>query len=191
MFEITYWEMFIVITILWILTRTIVGIKKGSFSLREEALMLLVYICIVVIARIVNFPMHHVDGHIGTMKFDSTKIFPLWVNLVPIVHLFDVYDGWQMNIIGNITMFIPVGIVWPVCFKKLDNIGKVILAGAGFSLIIEIFQLLFYERCSDIDDLILNTTGVAIGAVIYFVLINLRQRKRPVTSDTDVVSLGK
>ncbi|HCW04256.1 MAG TPA: hypothetical protein DGK91_06850 [Clostridium sp.] len=74
-------------------------------------------------------------------------------------------------------MFIPVGIVWPICFKKLDNIGKAILAGAIFSLLIEISQLLFYERCSDIDDLILNTAGVAIGALIYFGCKKLRGRK--------------
>lgn len=108
------------------------------------------------------------------MKFDASKVIPPWVNLVPIVHLFDIYDGWQMNIIGNITMFIPVGIVWPICFKKIDTIGKTILAGTGFSLLIEITQLFFYERCSDIDDLILNTTGVAIGALIYFKYKKLR-----------------
>lgn len=112
------------------------------------------------------------------MKFDASRIIPPWVNLVPIVHLFDIYDGWQMNIIGNITMFIPVGIVWPVCFKKLNTIGKAILAGAGFSLFIEISQLLFYERCSDIDDILLNTAGVAVGALIFFGCKKLRARKR-------------
>lgn len=140
--------------------------------------MMMVYICIIVIARIVNFPWHHVNGQIGTMKFDASRIIPPWVNLVPIVHLFDIYDGWQMNIIGNITMFIPVGIVWPVCFKKLNTIGKAILAGAGFSLFIEISQLLFYERCSDIDDILLNTAGVTVGALIFFGCKKLRARKR-------------
>lgn len=140
--------------------------------------MMMVYICIIVIARIVNFPWHHVNGLIGTMKFDASKIIPPWVNLLPILHLFDIYDGWQMNIIGNITMFIPVGIVWPICFKKLDTIGKSILAGAGFSLFIEISQLFFYERCSDIDDILLNTAGAAIGALIYFTYKKLRVIKR-------------
>lgn len=166
MFEITYGEEFAAITILWIAVRAILAIRRKKFSFLEELKMLMVYICLVVIARIVNFPWHHVDGHIGTLTFDASKIFPLWINLVPIVHLFDVYDGWQMNIIGNITMFIPVGIVWPICFRRLNNTGKVILAGGGLSLFIEITQLLFYERCSDIDDIILNTTGVAIGALI-------------------------
>lgn len=168
MIEITYVEMFLVITALWVVVRALVGIKNKKISFLREIQLLLVYVCIVVISRIVYFPWHHVDGHIGTLIFDSSKVLPLRLNLVPLVHLFDIYDGWQMNIIGNITMFIPVGIVWPICFKKLNTIGKTILAGAGYTLLIEISQLPFYDRCSDIDDIILNTTGVVIGALICF-----------------------
>ena len=102
----------------------------------------------------------------------------MWINLVPIVHMFDIYDGWLMNIIGNVTMFIPVGLAWPFCFKKLDTIGKAVLAGGGLTLFIEITQLPFYSRCSDIDDLIMNTTGVLIGAVIYFGIKRLVSRKK-------------
>lgn len=178
MLEITYGELLIVISIVWVIMRVLIGIKNKKISFFREAQMMMVYICNIVIARIVNFPWHHVNGQIGTMKFDASRIIPPWVNLVPIVHLFDIYDGWQMNIIGNITMFIPVGIVWPVCFKKLNTIGKAILAGAGFSLFIEISQLLFYERCSDIDDILLNTAGVTVGALIFFGCKKLRARKR-------------
>ncbi len=81
-----------------------------------------------------------------------------------------------MNIIANIAMFIPVGIVWPICFRKLDTIKKTILAGAGFTLIIEVTQLFFLGRHTDVDDLILNTSGVAIGACIVF-LIRRKQKK--------------
>ena len=65
-------------------------------------------------------------------------------------------------------MFIPVGICWPICFKKLDKIWKAILTVFGFTLFIEISQILFFERCSDIDDLIMNGTGGVIGVLIYF-----------------------
>lgn len=181
-FEITYWGMFAVITVIWVLVRAVVALSKKNFSWKEELKMLLVYICIVVIARIVNFPMRHIDGKIGTMKFNADEVFPMWINFVPIVHMFDVYDGWFINIIGNITMFIPVGIVWPICFKKLDSVGKAVLAGAGFSFSIEVFQLFFYERCSDIDDLIMNTTGVLIGAFITFGCRKLFRRK-PISYD--------
>lgn len=167
-FEITFWELLLIITIAWIIVRAIVAIREKKMVWAREAQLVLVYICIVVLARVVDFPLGHENGAIAPMRFDSSRIFPLWVNLVPIVHLFDVYDGWQINIIGNITMFIPVGIVWPYCFRQLDTIGKSLLAGAGFTLVIEISQLFFYERCSDVDDLILNAVGYLIGTLIYF-----------------------
>ena len=148
--------------------RTICGIKNQKVDWKHEAKLLTVYICLVVISRIVYFPMHLEEGRIASLYLDVDKIYPFWINLTPIVHMFDVYDGWLINIIGNIAMFIPVGLVWPFCFKKLDTIGKTVLAGAGYTLFIEITQLPFYSRCSDIDDLIMNTTGVLIGAIIYF-----------------------
>ena len=168
MFEITYQGLLIFITVLWIVVRVICCIKNQMFDKKKEIKLLLVYICLIVIARIVYFPMRLVDGHISSLFLDVNRIFPLWVNLIPIVHLFDIYDGWLMNIIGNIAMFIPVGIIWPICFKRIDTIGKTVLMGGLFSFLIEMTQLPFYDRCSDIDDIILNTTGVLIGSLVYF-----------------------
>ena len=181
MFEITYKGLFIFITLAWIVARVICGIKNKKADWKYEAKLLTVYICLVVIARIVYFPLHLVESRIASLILDIDKIFPLWINLIPIVHLSDVYDGWLINIIGNIAMFIPVGLVWPFCFKKLDTLGKTILAGAGFSLFIEITQLPFFDRCSDVDDLILNTTGILIGALIYFGIKLLKNRKSRIT----------
>ena len=178
MFEITYKGLFIFINLEWIVTRAVCGIKNKNVDWKYEAKLLTVYICLVVIARIVYFPMRLVEGRIASLVLDVDKIFPLWINLIPIVHLFDVYDGWLINIIGNVTMFIPVGLVWPFCFKKLDTLGKTVLACAGFPLFIEITQLPFYDRCSDVDDLILNTTGILIGALIYFGVKLLKNRKK-------------
>jgi glycopeptide antibiotics resistance protein len=52
----------------------------------------------------------------------------------------------------------------------------VLLAGAGFSLIIEIIQLLFYDRVTDIDDLILNTLGFAAGYGIYVLVKTVKNK---------------
>jgi len=180
MLKITYGQLLIFITLLWLIIRSSfwLRLKKSNPEkisvkavLSKELLLLLVYICIIVIVRIVFFPWHHdADGRIGTLNFDPSRILPFRLNLIPIVRLTDVYEGWQMNIIGNLTMFIPVGLVWPLCFKKIDNFWKTLLAGGGFSLFIEISQLLFYDRCTDVDDLLLNTSGVVIGAAIYFIV---------------------
>ena len=181
MVEITYKGLFIFITLAWIVTSSILGLKNRKADWKYEAKLLTVYICLVVIARIVYFPLHLVEGRIASLILDIDKIFPLWINLIPIVHLFDVYDGWLINIIGNVTMFIPVGLVWPFCFKQLDTLGKTVLAGAGFPLFIEITQLPFFDRCSDVDDLILNTTGILIGALIYFGIKLLKNCKNRIS----------
>lgn len=181
MFEITYKGLFSFITLAWIATRAICGIKNKKVDWKYEAKLLTVYICLVVIARIVYFPMRLVEGRIASLVLDVDRILPLWINLIPVVHLFDVYDGWLINIIGNVTMFIPVGLVWPFCFKKLDTLGKTVLAGVFFPLFIEITQLPFYDRCSDIDDIILNSAGIFIGALIYFGVRLLKNRKNRIS----------
>ncbi|MCR4627534.1 MAG: VanZ family protein [Treponema sp.] len=146
------------------------SLKNKNIDLKRQAQLLTVYVCIIVIARCVYFPFHHIDGHIGTLNIDINRIFPVKYNIIPIVRLFEKYDGWKTNIIGNIAMFIPVGIVFPFCFKELNSLLKTTGAGLLFTLCIEISQLLSYERCSDIDDIILNTTGVFLGALIYFAI---------------------
>lgn len=180
MLEITYKGMFLFITLAWIAVRVFFGIRNRTVSWKHEVKLLLVYVCLVVIARFVYFPMRLVDGHIDSLYLDVDKIFPLWINLVPIVHLFEEYDGWLINIIGNVTMFIPVGLVWPVCFNKLDTLLKTVLVGACFPLFIEITQIPFYSRCTDVDDLILNTTGIFLGALIYFGVKRLKTRKKKI-----------
>ncbi len=72
--------------------------------------------------------------------------------------------------------FIPIGIIFPIVYAKLNTHIKVISAGVGFSLIIEILQLPFYDRVSDIDDLILNSAGFVVGYGIYL-LVKLIKNK--------------
>ena len=170
MLEISYTQMLGFITLIWVLARSAIAIGFKNFSLKRELQLLLVYICLVVIARFVYFPLHHVDGKIGSLTIGFTAKQTDMINLIPFYFLFDRYDGWLINIIGNIAMFIPVGIVWPICFRKLDSIKKTVFACMVFILFIELTQLLCPERHTDIDDLILNTSGVLIGACIIFAI---------------------
>ena len=179
MFEFSYTEIFVFITIMWVLVRAAIAIRLKKFSAKRELQMLLVYICLVVIARFIYFPLHRVDGKIGNLTIGYTAGQPVMVSLIPFFFLFDRYDGWLINIIGNIAMFIPVGIVWPICFRKLDSIKKTVLAGMVFILFIELSQLLCPDRHTDIDDLILNTSGVLIGACILFAIRKYRKIKLP------------
>ena len=170
MLEISYTQLFLFITLIWVLVRSAIAIVCKNISVKRELQMLLVYICLVVIARFVYFPLHYVDGKIGSLTIGYTASQTDMISLIPFFFLGDRYDGWLINIIGNIAMFIPVGIVWPVCFSKLDSIKKTVFAGMAFILFIELSQLLCPGRHTDIDDLILNTSGVLIGACIIFAI---------------------
>ncbi|MBR2041367.1 MAG: VanZ family protein [Oscillospiraceae bacterium] len=169
MTEISFLSVQIFITAIWIIARAAVCIKKQKFDFRRELQLLLVYICIMVIARMTFFPFAKIEGKVQPLLLDSHRIFPPRINLVPFVNLFS-YENLRdalLNLIGNTAMFIPVGIIWPAVFKKLDSHKKVIASGFCFSLIIELLQLLFFDRVSDIDDLFLNTFGFAIGYGIF------------------------
>ena len=179
MFEITYWQMFFSITVCWILVRSFVCLRAKKCSLKRELQLLLVYICLVVVARFTFFPFSKVNGHIQPLVFDADHAFPFRINLIPLVYLTDypVFREILLNFVGNITMFIPIGIVWPAVFRELNTHGKVLVAGVGFSLCIEILQLPFYDRVSDIDDLILNSLGFSIGYAIWLLVRWLRRKR--------------
>ena len=174
MILISYAQAVISITVIWVMARLITAVINKRISIKRELQLLLVYICIIVIVRFVYFDFFRYNGKILPLSIGLEKDKFDWTSLKPFFFLVDRYDGWQINIIGNIAMFIPVGIVWPICFKELDTFKKTVLAGAGFSLLIEITQLFCYGRHTDIDDLILNTIGVAIGALIVFTIRNRR-----------------
>jgi len=169
MVNVFYWPVLLCITALWILVRSAVNLWQGRISWKREAQLLLVYICIVVVTRFTFFPFSKVNGQVQPLLFDAARILPPRINLLPFVYLFDypIFREALINFIGNTAMFIPLGIVWPCVFQQLNTHSKVIAAGMGYSLLIEIVQLPFFDRVTDIDDLILNSLGFVLGYGIY------------------------
>jgi glycopeptide antibiotics resistance protein len=74
------------------------------------------------------------------------------------------------NFFGNIGFFMPLGFFLPFLSKKLSSGWKVILLGFCISLFIEVSQLFIPARGSDIDDIILNTLGTALGFLLYWAI---------------------
>ena len=169
MIQISYTSMVVFISIIWCLVRAVCAIKTKRVDWKRELQLLLVYICIVVVARFTFFPFSKVNGEIQPLVYESAKVYPFRINWIPFVNLFDYPEMRDIliNVIGNTAMFIPLGIVWPSVYKGLDTHWKVISAGIGVSLCIEILQLPFYDRVSDVDDLLLNSLGFTIGYLLY------------------------
>lgn len=81
-----------------------------------------------------------------------------------------------VNNIGNIAMFIPFGLLFPLTFPKRSSFLSVLLTGAGLSCSIEIIQWFMENRWSDIDDLILNTFGTVLGYGIFRGIREMQKR---------------
>lgn len=169
MIQISYTSMVVFISVIWCLVRVICAKKARQVDWKREIQLIFVYICIVVVARFTFFPFSKVNGEIQPLVFEGAKAFPFRINWIPFVNLFDYPEMRDIliNVIGNTAMFLPLGIVWPSVYKELDTHWKVISAGIGVSLCIEILQLPFYDRVSDVDDLLLNTFGFIIGYLLY------------------------
>ena len=178
MIAISYGAMVAFISAIWLLVRGYFAIRTRTVCWKREAELLLVYICLIVVARFTFCPFGKVDGQFQPLIFDPAQIFPPRINLVPMVYLLDYLIAGEavLNVVGNTAMFIPIGIIWPLVFKELNTHKKVIAAGVGVSLCIELLQLPFFDRVTDIDDLILNTLGFLMGYGLYLMVKKDRKK---------------
>ena len=82
------------------------------------------------------------------------------------------YNAFWVNVIGNVLIFIPFGLLLPYLLKSKYKLT--VLYGFLFSVSIEFLQL-FSNRTSELADIIFNTLGVSIGFIIYLLLKKKQQ----------------
>lgn len=88
-----------------------------------------------------------------------------YIRFDPTVNWLPFHDLSRSNRIGmtlNIVMFVPFGAFLPIYFKRFRKLIPTIAASFLMSSVIEILQL-FSFRTTDVDDLIMNTIGAAVG----------------------------
>jgi len=71
------------------------------------------------------------------------------------------------NLFGNIFIFVPVGILLPLVHRASKNIWVMLFNALLLIVGIEVFQLFSNFGAFDVDDIILNVSGVLIGRWIY------------------------
>ncbi len=71
---------------------------------------------------------------------------------------------FTVNIVGNIGMFFPIGLLLFYFGSNLPNI-KITIFSLIFITILELLQLIFKVGIFDIDDIILNTFGITLGFI--------------------------
>lgn len=76
-----------------------------------------------------------------------------------------------INLAGNVVMFVPLGFFIPSVFSKNSSFFRSMIICASIVVSIEVVQLFTLLGSCDIDDLILNLIGVAIGYGIYLIIL--------------------
>ena len=88
--------------------------------------------------------------------------FELSLTLMPFLPMIADFKNPLLNII----LFVPLGILLPLLWKRYGILKATLMFGFCMSLSIEILQILTY-RATDINDIIANTLGTALGYFIF------------------------
>ena len=89
-------------------------------------------------------------------SFETARIHP------------DVYNQIMMNIL----LYLPIGMAVPfvLCKKTKHSIFITLFFAIAFSTITELLQYFFHRGYAEIDDVIFNTLGAAIGIMPYMII---------------------
>jgi len=161
---ILYTLFFIVLRYIWI------RVKKKEFHFGHEFWLTVFVFYVFLLFALTVFR----DGYfIWQFKFYFHR--PLsQINIIPLVETFKLTKGQSLvdfiyNLYGNIVWFVPMGVFIPALTKRHLGFLRVVLIGALISTSIETMQFVLNTGVTDIDDVIFNTLGAAVGYLLYFV----------------------
>ena len=116
---------------------------------KRTALYALFGLYLAAVLALVGFP------NLTTLRVDLT------VNLIPFLDLAADFKNACLNVL----LFVPLGILLPVLWERFRSAKRTILAGLALSCAIELSQI-FTFRTTDVNDLITNTAGAALGFLL-------------------------
>ena len=115
---------------------------------------------------------------IGGINFMPPYYF---LNLAPFEWLRHPYEmGMERmasQLVLNILMFVPFGLLLPMVFPRLRACWKTLLAALGITVLIEVLQY-FTGRSADIDDVIMNVLGAVMGYGLFALLNKALQSRK-------------
>jgi glycopeptide antibiotics resistance protein len=101
-------------------------------------------------------PAHPAPGQVVAHNFVPFQTIAIWVA--------NPDSGfWIRQMVGNLLLLMPVGLLGPIALPWLDRWWRVLPVALLLSLAIELAQLWIPDRAADVDDLLLNVTGAALG----------------------------
>lgn len=97
---------------------------------------------------------------LDTANFTLFKTIKMYVNYSHMLNSFE-------NLVGNVVVFIPFGFLLPFIQERCKHFFVLLLNAFLFVLGIEVFQLFSAFGAFDVDDILLNCVGAALGFVFY------------------------
>lgn len=76
-------------------------------------------------------------------------------------------EFWMRNLLGNLALLLPLGLLGPIALPALDRWWRVALLALLVSTAIELTQLAVPDRSADIDDVLVNVAGALLGYLIF------------------------
>lgn len=174
---------------IWIIFRIIKIRQAEARNLwKHEIVANLLFIYLLYLAQMTIFPLNvgiPIERNVSLIPFKTI------IEFTPILLKYGLMNNpgnphlnaGAINIIGNIVVFVPLGILIPLVSLRVRSFKAAAILGAITSLSIEVLQFLFAEgRRMDIDDLILNTLGAIIGWGIFkLIIFLLRKNQKNIT----------
>ncbi|WP_285107838.1 VanZ family protein [Paenibacillus sp. UMB4589-SE434] len=143
-----------------------VAIYKPRVSIKREVLKLLFFCYSLGVLFVTLFPLQYT----GEPSINIVPFHSIWSYIIDDKAIVDVSIR---NILGNIVIFIPMGLLLSVLCKNMRVI-KLAVVGVLASVSIECIQLVLSvlkitTRVVDVDDVILNSVGYLTGFAVYYV----------------------
>ena len=131
-----------------------------------------IYIIVVIKVIIFKYPFAQLQAIANTWQKGVILEGLGTANFVPF-HTIKMYIDYAYklnsveNLAGNILVFVPFGFLFPMVFQDGWKLSVMLVNAFTFVLGIETFQLFSAFGAFDVDDILLNCLGAALGFGIY------------------------
>ena len=185
------------IPIFLIIATMIVEIKKSKDiqeknQIRNFWLKILFIIYLLLLITILFLKNEYRMGGFEDINTFSNEHFET-INIIPFATIIGYISGLLfedininivvINLATNLLLFAPMGFFIPILFdKKVKNIKQFGMVMVLITMLVEILQFITYSGSTDIDDIILNTTG----AIIIYMLMKTKFVKKLLNKVIDV-----
>ena len=134
---------------------------------------LIVYILVMVYLLLLNRPVL-VQRSINLVPLRTVQQFEYLLRQQNGVYLTAIAF---VNLAGNVVLFVPLGFLPPMVWPKLRTWLRALGAAAGAVIFVEAAQYVTRRGAADVDDLLLNLLGAAIGFLLFRIVERLYRRR--------------